>query len=126
MWWRIVEARDVVDECGSTGLPAYLSANNARKPNPVTGTVYRTDVSSADSIFSSNYTYNKGAWVLHMLRGVMGEQRFFAALRAYVSEYSYRNVTTEDFRAVCERDGPRRATPGRAARNAFPWERAPG
>ena len=33
----------------------------------------------------------------------MGEQRFFAALRAYVSEYSYRNVTTEDFRAVCER-----------------------
>jgi hypothetical protein len=27
----------------------------------------------------------------------------FAALKAYVTEYSYRNVATEDFRAVCER-----------------------
>jgi quinol monooxygenase YgiN len=48
-------------------------------------------------------TFDKGAWVLHMLRHIMGEEKFFEALREYVREYSYRNVTTEDFRAVCER-----------------------
>jgi aminopeptidase N len=40
---------------------------------------------------------------LHMLRRVMGDPQFFAALKAYAIEYSYRNVATEDFRAVCER-----------------------
>jgi hypothetical protein len=32
----------------------------------------------------------------------MGDAKFFDALRAYVKQYSYSNVTTEDFRAVCE------------------------
>ncbi len=35
-----------------------------------------------DYIFNAT-VYLKGAWVLHMLRGVVGPEIFFAALRTY-------------------------------------------
>jgi len=40
--------------------------------------------------------YFKGAWVLHMLRGVLGEQTFFAGMREYRRRHAYGNATTED------------------------------
>ncbi len=48
--------------------------------------------------------YNKGAWVLHMLRNVMGNDLFFPAVRAYLidQQFSYKAATTEDFQAVME------------------------
>jgi aminopeptidase N len=48
--------------------------------------------------------YFKGAWVLHMLRRVMGDELFFDALRAYASDdaHRYKNATTADFQRVCE------------------------
>jgi hypothetical protein len=85
---------------GSTGLPAYLSAVNARKPNPVTGTVYRTDVSSANTIFSSNYTYNKGCWALHQLRHVVGDSTFYNILQTYRAQFQGSAATTDDFKNV--------------------------
>jgi len=84
------------------GAAAYRAEMSKLAEGDLRGPVLIADVTDNKQLFS-DATFNKGAWVLHMLRGVMGEQRFFAALRAYVSEYSYRNVTTEDFRAVCER-----------------------
>ncbi|MEZ5963990.1 MAG: M1 family aminopeptidase [Planctomycetota bacterium] len=42
-------------------------------------------------------TYPKGAWVLHMLRGELGEAAFFAAVRAYYREFAGRAITTADF-----------------------------
>jgi aminopeptidase N len=39
-----------------------------------------------------------------MLRHVMGDSTFFHALRAYVRDFSYRTVVTEDFQRVCERE----------------------
>jgi aminopeptidase N len=46
--------------------------------------------------------YEKAAWVLHMLRFVVGKENFWKILRKYAKDYAYSNVTTEDFRAVCE------------------------
>jgi len=89
---------------GSTGTPALLSAMSARRPssNGSTAIVYRNDISSASVIFNSNAVYNKGAWVLHMLRHVMGDADFFAAINDYRSQYEYSTAVTEDFQAVCE------------------------
>lgn len=51
-------------------------------------------------LFSSNSVYNKGAWILHMLRGVVrNDSVFFAALRAYRENHAYGNATTADFLA---------------------------
>jgi aminopeptidase N len=49
--------------------------------------------------------YSKGAWVLHTLRTyVANDAQFFAALRAFNLEYRYANASTDDFRAVVERE----------------------
>ncbi|OGC89797.1 MAG: hypothetical protein A2W25_02840 [candidate division Zixibacteria bacterium RBG_16_53_22] len=46
--------------------------------------------------------YVKGAWVLHMLRGITGDQNFYAGLHAYAQTYAYGNATTDEFRDVME------------------------
>jgi aminopeptidase N len=46
--------------------------------------------------------YEKGAWVLHMLRFVVGEDNFWKILRTYAERYAYDTVTTDDFKSVCE------------------------
>jgi hypothetical protein len=46
--------------------------------------------------------YYKGALVLHMLRGIVGDDDFFAGLLAYGAQYRYGNASTEDFRDVME------------------------
>lgn len=84
------------------GRAAYVAALTTAAQDDLEGSVIIDDVTDNKKMFGAT-TFQKGAWVLHMLRHVMGDGRFFAALRAYVAEYSYRNVTTEDFRAVCER-----------------------
>lgn len=46
--------------------------------------------------------YTKGGWVLHMLRHVLGDQRFFDALRQYRARFAFSNASTRDFQQVCE------------------------
>ena len=47
--------------------------------------------------------YEKGAWVLHMLRKRLGDDVFFRGLRAYYLAHREANATTEDLRAALER-----------------------
>jgi aminopeptidase N len=65
------------------------------------GTVYVSDDNDAERVYDEHLSYNKGAWVLHMLRHVLGDSTFFAALRAYGRQYGYGTAVTEDFRDVC-------------------------
>jgi aminopeptidase N len=46
--------------------------------------------------------YQKGAWVLHMLRNQMGTEKFWAGLREYYRRYRNGSASTADFRAVME------------------------
>jgi len=48
-------------------------------------------------------TYQKGSWVLHMLRERMGNDRFWAGIREYHARYRDANASTRDFRQVMER-----------------------
>jgi len=50
----------------------------------------------------SNTTYRKGAWVLHMLRGITGDEIFFNILSTYYDQYKFSHATTPEFKAVCE------------------------
>jgi hypothetical protein len=47
-------------------------------------------------------TGSRGASVLNMLRQVLGDDKFFATLKAYVEKYSWKTANTDDFRAVAE------------------------
>lgn len=44
--------------------------------------------------------YDKGSWVMHMLRRRIGDDRFLAMLGELRRRYQYRAVTTEDFRRL--------------------------
>jgi aminopeptidase N len=54
-------------------------------------------------IYEYSMEYAKGAWVLQMLRGVMGDAPFFAAMRAYADSFAYGNAVTADFQRIAER-----------------------
>ncbi len=42
--------------------------------------------------------YEKGAWILHMLRGILGDEPFRALLRELCERYRNKVITTDDFR----------------------------
>jgi aminopeptidase N len=67
------------------------------------GTIYVYDPLH-DEIFDGNLSYNKGSWVLHMLRHVVGDDVFFNILQTYYKDpnFQYGTATTEGFRTVCE------------------------
>ena len=47
-------------------------------------------------------TYQKGSWILHMLRGVVGTDIFWKGIRAYYKKYKDGNATTADFQKEME------------------------
>jgi len=49
-------------------------------------------------------SYEKGGFVLHMLRNEVGERAFFNALRAYYATFKHATATTDDLRAAMERE----------------------
>lgn len=89
-------------KAGSTGWPALKTAMASRKPSSFNGSVYRYDISSTATIFSSNFAYRKAAWVLHMYRRVVGEAIFWTTLTNYKSMNQYSSAVTADFVAAAE------------------------
>ncbi len=67
------------------------------------GTVYLQNITNPFQIFLT-ICYDKGAWVLHMLRHVMGDSVFFDALYTYATDpqFMYGNASTEDVQQVFE------------------------
>lgn len=61
------------------------------------GTLYNP----AGDVFG-RLVYDKGAWVLHMLRREVGDFSFFKILRNYYQDYKYRCAYTNNFKSVCE------------------------
>ena len=51
---------------------------------------------------TTGMTYQKGGWVLHMLRQRLGDDRFWAGIRAYYRRFKDANATTADFREAME------------------------
>lgn len=51
---------------------------------------------------TSGLTYQKGAWVLHMLRDLVGEEAFKKGIQSYYAKFYNANATTNDFRVAME------------------------
>lgn len=53
---------------------------------------------------SSSLTfYQRGAWVLHALRGLVGDEVFKKAVKSYLEKHQFKNVETSDFIKEVER-----------------------
>ncbi len=84
------------------GTQAYHD-NMATKVRLGSGTVYAQDSLSNGNIFSL-LVYDKGSWVLHMLRKIVGDDDFFEILKSYHQDirYKYKTATTENFQEIAE------------------------
>jgi len=82
----------------SQGRAAYLQYFADREHLGFPGTVYDPDPSQ---LFTST-TYIKGAFVLHMLRGVVGDETFFEILREYHRANAYEGASTRTFNEIAE------------------------
>ena len=51
-----------------------------------TGSVYVNDTVNIARIFSSRLTYAKGGYVVHMLRWMLGDDKFFSGVRRYLDD----------------------------------------
>ena len=90
----------------ASGQTGYQSAMNnfLNRARAARGSLYVQDISNVNTIFNGDRTYAKGATVLHMLRGMVGDSTFFRTLRAYTASPSvaYGTAVTEDFQAVAQ------------------------
>ncbi len=94
----------MVYEYSNYGLTVSNVLNNYYDDHNVNGymkgSVY---VYNEDKPFNdTGAVYDKGAWVLHMLSHVMGEDKFWNAIKTYRQRYSFSNAVTADFQKVCE------------------------
>ena len=69
-----------------------------------------SSVTDRMKLLNSN-NYQKGAWTLHTLRGLVGDSAFFAGLSRYYRTYEHRNALSSDFARVM----------GEAARRELGW-----
>ncbi|MCU1271794.1 MAG: peptidase rane alanine aminopeptidase [Acidobacteriaceae bacterium] len=109
-WWlqdglaRYSEARYVESAAGSAGLQEMV------KDMSVGALSYDTvPMSQAGKLdlFSPEFqslATDKGGMIVHMLRWVVGDQKFDQTMRDFASQYAGKTVTSDDFRNLAEKD----------------------
>ena len=63
--------------------------------------VIDTSIVNLKDLLSTN-SYQKGAWVLHMLRHKLGDEDFMKGLQLYYKRFNNVNALTEDFKSIME------------------------
>ena len=78
------------------GKEALISKMNSKFSEHFSGKLY-----APNNLFGQT-VYDKGAWVLHMLRYEIGDSSFFKSLRTYYDTFKYSNASVSDFKKICE------------------------
>lgn len=65
--------------------------------------VVDTSVHNNYMVLLNPNSYQKGGWVLHMLRRKLGEQAYWKGIRAYYAKYDGGNANTDNLRAELEK-----------------------
>jgi len=64
--------------------------------------IHDTNTEDLFKLLNAN-NYQKGAWVLHMLRAELGDAQFFSGIRIYYDAHKNATATSEDLRAAFEK-----------------------
>src|SRR5947209_1385485 len=64
--------------------------------------IHDTETEDLFKLLNPN-NYEKGAWVLHGLRGLLGDANFFKGIRAYYLSHESKTASTEDLREAMEK-----------------------
>jgi aminopeptidase N len=91
----------------------YPASTYSNRKNMITnitstlgGTVKVSDTTSVNRIFSSQLSYNKGAYLVYMLRFVLGDNVFFRAINQYLKDplLAYGYARTSDLKRHLEQE----------------------
>jgi aminopeptidase N len=94
--------------CYENLAPQYWQQFKQQRISSVTsqpgGSIFVTDTTSVNRIFSGRLSYSKGAMVLHMARWICGDSAFFAGVRNYLNDplLAYGYAKTADLQAHLE------------------------
>jgi aminopeptidase N len=69
--------------------------------NKKSAPVIDTTITDINKVLNTN-TYQKGGWVLHMLRNEVGDRAFWKGIRTYYATYKNGNAMTSDFKRIME------------------------
>jgi aminopeptidase N len=120
-WWRaLVSPATRADLWIDHGLATYSEAlyvENSEGPaamearmremaiDALTHDTVPIRAASREVEFSPAYKtllYDKAAYVMHMLRWIVGDDNFFRTLQEFTRRFEYQGATTDDFRKVAE------------------------
>lgn len=85
---------------------AYLSEDGGAYRRPIVTHVYAEPIDLFD-----RHLYQKGSWVLHMLRGLLGEESFWASITRYLQDNLRGSVETVDLQRAIEKTTGRNLQP---------------
>jgi aminopeptidase N len=86
---------------------AYGDASFRQHMKSYANSYFQEDAGRRFPVYDPQYrwsatVYQKGAWVLHMLRHLMGDEDFYAAWNNYGAKYKYGTAVTDDLQAEFE------------------------
>jgi aminopeptidase N len=79
---------------------SYFEEDESRYRRPIV----ENDYLFADDLFDT-CTYEKASWMIHQLRGILGDETFFRGTREYLRRFALENAETDDYRKVMEEAG---------------------
>ncbi|MGH7496835.1 MAG: M1 family metallopeptidase [bacterium] len=97
LFYEHVEGQEKLREKMAACRETYLRFAQQQPRGPILDST----ISNYMELLNAN-NYSKAAWVLHMLRQVVGDEEFWQGLRTYYDRYRHGNATTAGFLAVME------------------------
>lgn len=96
LWFHHRYGLDAAERVRMDFLSSYLN-EFVYKSEPIVNFFY----DDAEELFDS-HRYDKGAFVLHMLRDLLGDDLFFQGLNHYLTEHAFGPAEIHDFRLAME------------------------
>jgi hypothetical protein len=100
----------VLDDFRSRLLAKSVDGHTLESAGPIVWGL-RLEASGIPDAWRS-ITYEKGSWIMHMLRRRMGDERFLKMLAELSRRYRFRSITSEQFRALATEFLPPRSSSG--------------
>lgn len=96
LFFELIGEPEVFAEAMRAHRSRYMESTMVSRP------VIDTTVDDPIEMLNAN-NYQKGAWILHMLRAELGDSAFFGGIREYYASFRDSTVLSSDFATVMER-----------------------
>lgn len=95
VFYEFADGAAVADRLRARAEQSYLGSGDTNRP------IIDTLPDDLFQLLNSNH-YQKGAWVLHMLRRLVGDESFFAGIRRYYETHAHGTALSADLRRAME------------------------